>query len=72
MNGKRLAAEILSRNPSQAIVMTSGFTGALADSHPGDRPLPTLRKPYSLGDLASTVKASIDASTRPGRPSLGD
>ena len=71
MNGKRLAAEILSRNPSQVVLLTSGFTGALAENEPGGRPFPTLKKPYSLGELASTVRAAVDAAADAGRASTG-
>jgi signal transduction histidine kinase/CheY-like chemotaxis protein len=57
MNGLEFAREIHRRNPSQRIVLTTGYSGG---AQSGDLGFPVLRKPYGIEALRAALGKSLE------------
>jgi two-component system NtrC family sensor kinase len=64
MSGSELAALVHRHHPETAILYASGYSAEHVDSVVSGPEAPLLEKPYSLEQLASRVRAVLDA--RPG------
>lgn len=61
MSGFDLARKIRQTRPEQKILLTSGYSEALATKeHTGAQAIPLLEKPYKLAKLSKTVRAILD------------
>jgi DNA-binding NarL/FixJ family response regulator len=61
MSGYDLARWIMAQRPQLKILLTSGFPAELnGDNTPELQALTLLRKPHSLADLASAIRAQLD------------
>ena len=62
MNGPDIARAAVVRHPRVAVLYTSGYTGnAVAQLEAAHAPVKLLSKPYSIEDLAQTVRDVLDA-----------
>ena len=65
MNGLDIARAAVVRHPRVAVLYTSGYTGnAVAQLEAAHAPVKLLSKPYSIEDLAQTVRDVLDARLR--------
>ncbi len=64
MDGIGLAEQIRKRYPAMPVVLTSGYSKALAAPSQG---LPILRKPYQIAALGEIIRTNLDARS-PARP----
>ena len=60
MTGIEMAERIRERHPTQRILFTSGYTTRQYGRAPGEPPKPFMPKPFSLSDLAESVRSTID------------
>ena len=65
MSGSELAAVVHRHHPTTAIMYASGYSAEHVDSLVMGPQAPLLEKPYSLEQLASAVRAALDARSRP-------
>jgi CheY-like chemotaxis protein len=64
MNGTELGARLLERNPRQALVLMSAHApSGLVELGTKARPVPLLRKPFTLSQLATVLERALDAQT---------
>jgi CheY-like chemotaxis protein len=62
MNGTELGARLLQRNPRQALVLMSAHApSGLVELGTKARPVPLLRKPFTLAELAGVLERVLDA-----------
>lgn len=61
MTGIEMAEQIRDRTPDQKILFTSGYTTRQYGRAPGEPPKPFMPKPFSLADLAESVRRTLDA-----------
>ncbi len=61
MSGFDLAAWVLANKPEVKVLLTSGFTGEVAQNgeHEAARDVEVLRKPYAIAELASAVREAL-------------
>jgi PAS domain S-box-containing protein len=68
-SGSQLAAELLARAPGLKVIYTSGYSPEAVDRQLRLEPGCTLlQKPYTIEDLAATVRRSLDAAAREPTP----
>ena len=60
MTGIEMAEKVRSMLPDQKILFTSGYTTRQYGRAPGEPPRPFMPKPFSLSDLAESVRATLD------------
>jgi CheY-like chemotaxis protein len=62
MNGTELGARLLERNPRQALVLMSAHApSGLVELGTKARPVPLLRKPFTLAELAGVLGRVLEA-----------
>lgn len=62
MNGTELGARLLERNPRQALVLMSAHApSGLVELGTKARPVPLLRKPFTLAELAGVLERMLEA-----------
>ena len=67
MNGLRLAELIAAERPETRIVFMSGYTRDEVDRKGLTEPVAFLHKPFTVNDLASTVRTVLDRRSPPAR-----
>lgn len=60
MTGIEMGEEIRRRYPDQRILFTSGYTTREYGREPGQPPQPFMPKPFSMADLARTVRRVLE------------
>ncbi len=60
MTGIEMAEAVRERLPLQRILFTSGYTTRQYGRAPGEPPKPFMPKPFSLADLAESVRSTLD------------
>ena len=62
MNGPEIARAAMARHPGLKVLYTSGYTGnAIQQLEALQTPVKLISKPYSIEDLAQTVRNALDA-----------
>jgi len=62
MNGKELADRLIAAFPELRVIYMSGYTADIIDHHGVlDEQTPFLQKPFSVMQLAETIRATLDA-----------